>query len=204
MACSVISLGYAQMDAGAKKQCSSANKTAAEKAACAAKKASIAKTAALETDGYEVSTNEESGSVTATKTCATSGKVTNVETCGASGKTVKTVTDKEGTVLSKEVIAGEAVAKNAATTEDAPFSMVQLVADGYTMKNCATSGSQTAKKVCTDSGKVTKYKQTAEGVVTKTVTDKEGTVLSTETMEMVADNAENADENASNVAHLVK
>jgi len=175
----------------------------AKKASCT--KSSLAKTAALEAKGYEVSKCAESGSLTASKTCAASGKVTSIKTCGTSGKTVKTVSDKEGNLITKEIISGEAVSKNAATTEEKAkevsqdgafnFSTEDLMLDGYTVKACAASGSTTAKKTCAASGKVTKIKQSAEGVVTKTVADAEGVVLSTEILqegeEVVADDDKN-------------
>jgi len=197
VACATVSLGYAQdgLKVGAKKQC-----TAAQKASCT--KSSLAKTASLEAEGYEVSKCAKSGSLTASKTCSASGKVTTVKTCGASGKTVKTIADKEGNLLTKEVISGEAVSKNAATTDEKAkevaedgafnFNADDLMLEGYTVKSCASSGSTTAKKSCSASGKVTKIKQSAEGVVTKTVVDAEGVVLSTEVLQDVKEAAAEA------------
>ena len=195
VACATVSLGYAQesLKVGAKKQC-----TAAQKASCKASKASctassLTKTASLEAEGYEVSKCAKSGSLTASKTCSASGKVTTVETCGKTGKTVKTIADKEGNLVTREVISGEAVSKNAATTDDkakevsedgaSNFNADDLMLQGYAVKSCASSGSTTAKKTCAASGKVTKIKKSGEGVVTKTVTDADGVVLSTEVLE---------------------
>ncbi len=58
----------------------------------------------LEKEGYAMKSCAASGSKYASKSCAASGKSTSYKQCGASGKVTKTVTDKEGVVLSEEVV----------------------------------------------------------------------------------------------------